>query len=85
MAKRPSLIVELATLRRAALALALAATLPAHAGDAIGDAFREGTPVLDVRGRFVVLFGVCILAGHPWWAAALRLEMPSVSQWLRAA
>ncbi len=39
-------------LRRAALALALAATLPAHAGDTLGDAFGEGTPVLDVRGRF---------------------------------
>lgn len=25
------------------------------------------------------------VAGIPWWAAALRLEMPSVSEWLRAA
>lgn len=39
-------------LRRAALALALAASLPASAGDDIGSAFTEGTPVVDVRGRF---------------------------------
>ncbi|HET7843708.1 MAG TPA: hypothetical protein VFL14_06130 [Xanthomonadales bacterium] len=39
-------------LRPALLALALAAALPAHAAETIGDAFREGKPTLDVRGRF---------------------------------
>jgi hypothetical protein len=34
------------------LALALATALPAHAAESLSDAFREGTPVLDVRGRF---------------------------------
>ena len=38
--------------RRAALALALLAALPAQAADSFTDAFRDGTPVIDLRGRF---------------------------------
>lgn len=34
------------------LPILLACAFPAHTAETLGDAFRDGTPVLDVRGRF---------------------------------